>query len=257
MRYLGYSKLTETWVMNPSPRPDAPIKLFCLPHAGGSPRVFFPWAKQLPEAFELLPICLPGRGARMDEPLINTIEGVIRPIAQAVKPIALTNKVVLFGHSLGALLAVKLAYELRRQRTPVPVLLVVSGRDLPGAGRRLRLHGLPDRMLVREVQRIYGSVPREILAEPELLSRTLPILRADLAINETCEPTDEAPLDCSILALGGAEDLHVTRTELELWSQLTTKQFRCAQFEGGHFYLSNEPGWRWVISELTQAVDTM
>lgn len=87
---------------------------------------------------------------------------------------------------------------------------------------------LPDRHLIREVQRIYGGIPREILVEPAMLERTLPILRADLAVNENYLATQEAPLDSGILALGGTEDPHVTRTELELWRNRTTGAFDCA-----------------------------
>ncbi len=230
------------------------MRLVCLPHAGASPSAFRPWADLIPPDFELLPVRLAGRGARVDEPLATRVEEIVEPLAAALEPLFDSSLVVIFGHSLGALLSLELVYELRRRQLPAPALLVVSGRTVPGSGRTLRLHELPDRHLIREVQRIYGGIPREILVEPAMLMRMLPILRADLAVNENHCFRDEPPIDCSILALGGVEDPHVTRTELELWRNRTTREFECAQFEGGHFYLANAEGQRWVIDRIRAAL---
>lgn len=208
----------------------------------------------MPPEFELLAVQLAGRGTRVDEPLATRVEEIVEPLALALEPLLDSATVVIFGHSLGALLSLELVHELRRRGLPSPALLVVSGRTVPGSGRTLRLHELPDRHLIREVQRIYGGIPREILVEPAMLMRMLPVLRADLAVNENHSFRDEPPLDVSILALGGAEDPHVTHTELELWRKRTTRDFDCAQFEGGHFYLSSPEGQRWVLDQVVGAL---
>lgn len=208
----------------------------------------------MPPEFELLAVQLAGRGTRVDEPLATRVEEIVEPLALALEPLLDSATVVIFGHSLGALLSLELVHELRRRGLPSPALLVVSGRTVPGSGRTLRLHELPDRHLIREVQRIYGGIPREILVEPAMLMRMLPVLRADLAVNENHSFRDEPPLDVSILALGGAEDPHVTHTELELWRKRTTRDFDCAQFEGGHFYLSSPEGQRWVLDQIVGAL---
>jgi len=254
MHYEHTLDLTRTWVTCPVPQPDPRVRLVGLPHAGASPSAFRPWAELLPPAVELLPVRLAGRDARVDEPLATRVEDIVVPLAQAIEPLLELSEVVIFGHSLGALLSLELVYELRRRHLPAPALLVVSGRTVPGSGRTLRLHELPDRQLIREVQRIYGGIPREILVEPAMLMRMLPVLRADLAINENHSVRDEAPIDTAILALGGVEDPHVTRTELELWRTRTTGAFNCAQFEGGHFYLSSVEGQRWVIDRILEAL---
>lgn len=246
---------TRTWVACPNPNKSANIRLVCLPHAGASPSAFRPWADHLPPDFELLAVRLAGRGARVDEPLATTVKDIVEPLARAVEPLLESqSKVVIFGHSLGALLSLELVYELRRRGLRAPALLVVSGRTVPGTGRTLRLHELPDRHLIREVQRIYGGIPREILVEPAMLKRMLPILRADLSVNENYEANAEPPIDSGILALGGTEDPHVTRTELELWRNRTTSAFSCAQFDGGHFYLSSARGQGWVLDRIVETL---
>jgi medium-chain acyl-[acyl-carrier-protein] hydrolase len=246
---------TQTWVACPNPNPDATVRMVCLPHAGASPSTFRGWNDHIPKTYELLAVRLAGRGSRVDEPLATTVKNIVEPLARAVEPLLQSSaKSVVFGHSLGALLSLELVYELRRLGVKPPALLVVSGRTVPGTGRTLRLHELPDRHLIREVQRIYGGIPREILVEPAMLKRMLPILRADLAVNENYLGSQEPPLDSGILALGGTEDPHVTRTELELWRNRTTGAFDCAQFEGGHFYLSSDKGQRWVIDRINETL---
>jgi surfactin synthase thioesterase subunit len=210
--------------------------------------------EHLPKTFELLAVRLAGRGSRVDEALATTVKDIVEPLARALEPLLGSSKLVVFGHSLGALLSLELVYELRRRGLKSPTLLVVSGRTVPGMGRTLRLHELPDRHLIREVQRIYGGIPREILVEPAMLKRMLPILRADLAVNENYLATQEAPIDTGILALGGTDDPHVTRTELELWRNRTTGAFDCAQFEGGHFYLASDKGQRWVMDRVNDTL---
>jgi medium-chain acyl-[acyl-carrier-protein] hydrolase len=245
---------TRTWVACPNPNSNATVRMVCLPHAGASPSAFRGWAEHIPKTYELLAVRLAGRGSRVDEPLATTVKDIVEPLARAVEPLLGATKLVVFGHSLGALLSLELVYELRRRGLKSPTLLVVSGRTMPETGRTLRLHELPDRHLIREVQRIYGGIPREILVEPAMLKRMLPILRADLAVNENYLATHEAPVDASILALGGTEDPHVTRTELELWRNRTTGAFDCAQFEGGHFYLASDKGQRWVLERIDEAL---
>ncbi len=253
MLYKSAPTQTQLWVDCPKPREGSSVKLVCLPHAGAGPRALYPWVDELPEDIELLPVCLAGRGPRMDEPLAGRVCDIVEPLARAVAPL-MDDTVVFFGHSLGALLAFELTLELRRRKLRQPQLLVVSGRTAPGADRKLKLHTLPDRHLVREVQRIYGGIPREILVEPAMLKRTLPILRADLAVNETHLDRREDPLACSVLALGGTEDPHVTGTELELWGTRTRGDFDHAQFDGGHFYLSSPEGRSWVIQKTVHAI---
>jgi medium-chain acyl-[acyl-carrier-protein] hydrolase len=245
---------TRTWVACPNPNPDATVRMVCLPHAGASPSTFRGWQEHLPKTYEMLAVRLAGRGSRVDETLATHVKDIVEPLARAIEPLLGSSKLVVFGHSLGALLSLELVYELRRRGLKAPTLLVVSGRTVPGTGRTLRLHELPDRHLIREVQRIYGGIPREILVEPAMLKRMLPILRADLAVNENYLPTHEAPLDTGILALGGTDDPHVTRTELELWRNRTTGTFDCAQFEGGHFYLASDKGQRWVFERVNETL---
>ena len=53
------------------------IKLFCIPHAGGSAAVYSRWKKYLDSSIELIPVELSGRGIRMGEKLYDSLKEAI------------------------------------------------------------------------------------------------------------------------------------------------------------------------------------
>ncbi|PRP97657.1 Linear gramicidin dehydrogenase LgrE [Enhygromyxa salina] len=253
MQFKDAPELTRTWLACPRARPDPSVRLLSFHHAGGSPSAFRPWLAELPAHVELLPVRLAGREARLRQTPVTSVAEVVEPLADAVAPLLAEGiRLALFGHSLGALLAFEFAREMRRRELPRPEVLVVSGRNAPGLGRTLRLHELDDRELVDEVQRIYGGIPQAILNEPELLALTLPVLRADLTINETHAFSDEPPLELPIHAFGGVDDPHVGRAGLEGWAAFTSARFEWAQSEGDHFYLASPAGKRWLLAKLIE-----
>jgi medium-chain acyl-[acyl-carrier-protein] hydrolase len=198
----------------------------------------------------MLVVRLPGREARLRETPLTRMPEIVGPLAKALAPLSEGVRMVCFGHSLGALLAFDFARELRRQALPGLTALVVSGRNAPGFGRQLALHQLGDQELVAEVQRIYGGIPQAILDEPELLKLTLPVLRADLTLNEAYQFEHEPPLDCPIHAYAGIDDPRVGVAGLEAWAQQTSASFEWAQVEGEHFYLSTPAGKRVILAKL-------
>jgi medium-chain acyl-[acyl-carrier-protein] hydrolase len=248
--YTDAPEFSRTWIACSRPRPDPTARLLCFHHAGGSPAAFRPWVDDLPAHVEMLVVRLPGREARLRETPLTRVADIVGPLAKALAPLREGVRTVCFGHSLGALLAFEFARELRRQAMPSLAALVVSGRNAPGFGRLLALHKLDDRELVAEVQRIYGGIPQAILDEPELLKLTLPVLRADLTLNEAHVLEHEPPLDCPIRAYAGVDDPRVGAAGLEAWGGHTSASFEWAQVEGEHFYLATTAGKRMILAKL-------
>lgn len=93
------------------------------------------------------------------------------------------------------------------------------------------MHTLTADQLIDHLRRL-GSTPEEVLREPELMAMFLPIVRADLGVNEVEAHRPEAPLDCPIIAFGGAHDDRCTRDELEVWRDHTRGGFALEIFPG-------------------------
>jgi len=112
----------------------------------------------------------------MDERPETAVGPVAEDIRAAISPF-LDRPFVLFGHSVGALIAFELTRLLRRAGLPLPRRLVVSGRAAPQVrSERRPLHGLSD-VALTEALRLMGGLPALMLAEPRLLRPFLPALR--------------------------------------------------------------------------------
>jgi medium-chain acyl-[acyl-carrier-protein] hydrolase len=65
----------------------------------------------------------------------------------------------------------------------------------------------------------------------------LPLLRADMALDETYSYTPEEPFACRISTYGGLEDPETTRDRLSAWREHTTGTFTLRMLPGDHFFI--------------------
>jgi surfactin synthase thioesterase subunit len=233
-------------------RPDATVRLLCIPHAGGGAAAYRLWSRELPPHIDVLIAQFPGRESRFAQPALASIDALVADVLPALLaepglPLAI------FGHSMGALVAFELAHAL--QHTPTaPLHLFVSGSRAPG----LRDDGLPmlhtmtDDALVAEIERRYGGIPAAVRAEPELMAMLLPALRADITALEGYERRDRAPLSCPITAFAGTSDPRARPFEVEAWRRETTSRFAAKAFEGDHFFIG--PRRDAVLAEIAAAL---
>lgn len=215
------------------------MRLFCIAHAGGGASMFRGWADALPPEVEVCPVQLPGRENRIMEPPFDRAEPLVEALADAVQPY-LGLPFALFGHSNGALIGFELARTLRARGRRGPVHLFASGRRAPDVpAERAPTHALPEPEFLDTLREL-GGLPAELLEHRELLSLLVPTLRADVAIHETYQFTEQAPLECSITAYGGLTDPRVRPPQLEAWARHTAGAFVLRMFPGGHFYLQDD-----------------
>jgi medium-chain acyl-[acyl-carrier-protein] hydrolase len=225
------------WML-PDPDPSAPLRLFCFHHAGAGASAFRPWIAPLGAAgVAVCAVQLPGRENRFLEPAHTRLAPLLEALLPQLEP-HLRRPYALFGHSMGALVAFAAARALRAAGAPGPARLHVSGRIAPQlSDPRGRLHDLPDEDLLAEL-RVLGGVPAAVLDNRELMALQLPLLRADLAVNETYRHVAEAPLDVPITAFGGIDDPKVDEHELRGWARQTRAGFRLCLLPGGHFFVA-------------------
>ena len=229
---------TSPWLVWPRPKPEARLRLFCFPYAGGSTTIYRNWPTKLQTDLEVIAIELPGRGSRIKEAPYDRLKPLVAAAAQALIP-HLTKSYAFFGHSMGALVSFELARYLRRHHPDVlaPSHLFVSGRSAPQCdGQRLQVHTLSEPALIKEIQRLNGT-HSEILADTELLALILPLLRADFAVWDTYVYEHEEPLACPISAYAGLLDEDITRAQVKAWGEQTSAGFRISMFPGDHFFI--------------------
>jgi surfactin synthase thioesterase subunit len=225
-----YTSLIEVSAVNK-------LTLLCLPYSGASAMVYSRWRRCLPPWLHLHPVELPGRGARYDEPLQTDMHPLARQLAREHSS-SIRGPYALFGHSLGALMACEMAYAFRELGYPEPVALFASGTAAPTQRSdydREFAEPKTDEELIEQLRTFQGT-REEVLANRELMSLTLPVLRADFLMCGRFRPRERPLLKCPVHVLGGKED-RATTEQLIGWSKETSGSFSVDMMTGGHFFI--------------------
>ena len=224
------------WLIRPCARPAARIRLLCFPRAGGGAAAFRGWAEDCDPEIEVVLVQPPGRENRLREEPVTSMQTMAAAIADALAELP-ERPCAFFGHSLGAKVAFETARELRRRGQPEPLHLFAAASAGPGVTwNHPLLHLLGDAELLAEVQRRYGGVPQEVLADAELCALLTPVLRADLTVVETYRCADELPLTTPITCFCGADDGMTPIAEASEWRRHTASEFQLHRLPGDHFF---------------------
>ena len=210
------------------------IRLLCFPHAGGGASSYRPWKVKLEDLCAVASVQYPGHENRRSERLATSLIELVAALAGDLT--ALSGPFILFGHSMGAVVAFELARLVRNGEHANALALIVSGARAP----QYRLHHQPGpdpsaEEFLAQLQRL-GGLPVEVESNQRLMDSVLPALAADAALFRRYSYQPAPPLSIPILALGGISDPQVSAEHLDAWREQTTGRFEMHQFEGGHFY---------------------
>lgn len=248
------------------PHPSAPVLCFCLPHAGGSAAFFHPLATQLPPWMRLVPVDLPGKGVRSSEFPCDNFDHLARDVMQTIRTeLSRTTHTgyVLFGHSMGALLAFHLAHALAHglaqefsreyeEHGPMHAFLSSPTLFFPQGTQTTRteppFHTLPSEQFLKTLQDI-GGLSGEELATPEIIKHFEPIIRSDFAALATWSPPPRPPLHIPLTVFSGSEE---GDAQLIHWAGRTNGAFTHHTFPGGHFYLTTH--WQGIAAIMASAL---
>lgn len=219
---------------------DNPIKLYCFPYAGGNViGTYFKWKKYLPENIELMLIELAGRGIRSAEKSYDSLDETIEDLFGKIKNDIMTGKYAFFGHSMGALIALKLALKLKKENFTPPAHIFFSGEGAPHeCADKKKYHLMPDEVFDKEVLNL-GGTPKEFFELPELKDFLLPVLKNDFRLSETATfDLSYLPLHTSISVLAGKEE-ELTPVQVVAWNKYTSETCHIHYFNGGHFFIND------------------
>ncbi|MEO1374470.1 MAG: thioesterase II family protein [Cyanobacteria bacterium J06635_10] len=242
----------ENWITVPKANPQADLRLFCFPYAGGSSLIFRRWLDKLPANVELCPIELPGRGSRMKLAPLNRLEPIVEAIATQIQPY-LDKPFTFFGHSMGGLMSFEVTRLLYKKYGISPVHLFISAHRAPQIpDSKPPIHALPESDFIAELRR-YNGTPNEVLENQELMELFLPILRADFAVLETYTYHHALPLECPIYVFGGLKDNKVSIEQLEAWREQTNNNFSLKMLPGDHFFINDSHSL--LMEQISEILD--
>lgn len=214
-------------------------QLFMLHFAGGN-CYSYDFIKPHLGRFEVVPIELPGRGKRMREKLLKDFDLAASDLFKEFTSRLRSSQFVIYGHSMGSLLALRLAGLLEKDNIH-PAALIVSG----SAGPAIKdfdpdkcRHLMQRDDFVRELK-IIGGIADEFFENVELFNYYEPILRADFEISEKNNMANESAVNVPIYAMMGSLEEKVD--EISNWSNFTRSTFAYEIMEGGHFFIHKHP----------------
>lgn len=234
------------------------MKLFCFPHAGGSASTYISWSNLISKKVELKPIEYPGRGFRAKDALCTTMEEIVHSVYETIVTMLDEEEdYILYGHSMGSLIAYEVAYKLIEKGHKKPHHIILSGGKAPQ--RRIKKkhsHKLVMEKFEDFVLQYGGKQTHKIFENKELKDYFIPILRSDIKIVEEYLYQKPAYLfDSNLSILIGEDDESTTWEDIKEWSEVTTKDCQFYYFKGGHFFIQENP--KQVVNQINYIIDSI
>ncbi|MEU3664656.1 alpha/beta fold hydrolase [Streptomyces sp. NPDC032940] len=219
---------------------EQPVRLHCFAHSGDGVSVFEGWAASVGPGVEPVPVRLPGFTSRRTEPRATTHEALLADVLpQFTEPEP--GPYVLYGHGLGAVIALTVTRALHDLGLPGPALLAVGACSPPHVPPQL-----PDVRRATDDELLHalsgkGAVPPGS-DEGILLRAMLPVLRAELELaqdlHEAARRSSPAgPLTTPVLVVDSQDNPLAPASTVDGWRRWTEGPVWSRTVPGRHFFV--------------------
>lgn len=212
-------------------------QLFLLHFAGGNCYSYNFLIPYLIHHFDIHTLELPGRGKRINEPLIRHYTSAISDLYDQLISKRTETDYIIYGHSMGATLALALTEKIEQKIQP-PLHIIVSGNPGPGIKDICR-YNLPKDLFIQELKTLRG-MPKEFFEDEELYHFYEPILRADFEVLEKDELNfTNYKIKTPIYAIMGKEEEGAL--QINNWKNYTSGLCQTTLLIGDHFFIHQHP----------------
>ncbi|WP_440110439.1 thioesterase II family protein [Paenibacillus sp. QZ-Y1] len=215
-------------------------QMVCFPYLGGSSSSFRGLAGYL-TGLEVWAFNPPGHGVDTQAPVEDMqrmSELCCQRLLEIVRP-----GCILFGHSLGGIVAYFVALKLYREQPELArtMRLVLSACNTPGECKNNNYHQWTDDALIEHLFS-YDGLPNDLREEKDLLRYFLPVIRADFKLLESSASMDNSPLPMSTLYLWGENDRSVSLQSALRWTTYLEKPMQMITVrDGNHMFVLHQP----------------
>jgi len=216
------------------------VKVYCLPYAGGSASIYYDWKKRYASVAEIIPIEYNGHGSLFGKSLYMEADEAADDIYNRICNDNPQNY-ILFGHSMGSLLALLVAIRLeKREYGFLPRAIIAGGTRPPHLKHKdEQLTHLPKNEFMDKIFGL-GQMDPEIMNEPELLDMLYEIFYADTKLCEEYRYDESLPgVSIPMVIMTGSEDDEAPLDEMKEWGMYTSGSFNINEFAGDHFFPFN------------------
>ncbi|WP_440712830.1 thioesterase II family protein [Gordonia sp. FQ] len=217
--------------------PEAPL-LLVFPHAGSGASSYRGLSGRVSSRYEVAVMQYPGRQDRGREPAATDLTALAAEAFAEYSARFAGRPVVVFGHSMGAIVGFEFTRLARDAGAPV-TMLVASAATAPGKVVDLPRHPTDDDSLLAHLGVLQGT-GGAVLGDAALMRMALPVLRADYAAFDTYTCPETVRVDVPIRVIGGADDQVIAPYLLHGWSA-HADDVTVTVVDGGHFHLDEHP----------------
>jgi surfactin synthase thioesterase subunit len=235
------STLANAYVRAPPTAPRAAaLRMFCFHHAGGGASLYRGWQRAIGPHVAVCPVLLPGREARAAEPRFTDLDALVADLDAQLGDM-LAEPHVLFGHSMGALIAYRLACRRRGRGESLPRALLLSSYPAPHLAAPMPAVDEHDGDALIGLLTGIGGMAPELLEWPGGVAELLAVTRDDLRLCAGHRDLGEAPLPCPIHVFGSDADALVSEQDLRDWDRHAPSPVELRVLSGDHFYIRDDP----------------
>jgi len=171
----------------------------------------------------------------MKEKLLTDFDEAATDIYNQITKTLSSASFIIFGHSLGAYLALIVAGMLENNNYH-PAYVFVSGATPASMTLKKNRYLLKDADFLHELQKM-GGMPKELINDVDFQRFFLPILRADFKLVEKFNIEQATTLKAPIYAFIGSDEENIK--EIQQWEKFTCSSFQYKIMQGDHFFLFN------------------
>ncbi|WP_416421808.1 alpha/beta fold hydrolase [Pseudomonas sp. App30] len=227
------------WLMVANSGQPTLMRLICFSCAGADPAQLLQLAEDLEDHIELVTVCLPGHGARADEPALEDWPRLLEQTFAQLKPL-LAEPHAMFGHCLGGSIAYEIAKRaIRAFPRQTRHLFIAACRSPDTSPRTPLLHQLPGRQLFQALEAL-NAITSQQSSDPHFIAQVEPMLRRDLQLAESWSDTVGHSLQVPLTALYGSEDPLEPMANMLPWQGFTAREFELIELPGDHFFVHSQ-----------------
>lgn len=210
------------------------VRLFCLPYAGGSSLFYKDLESYLNPSIELCAIDLSGHGMRMGETLSETMDKALDDVYEQMGQVGFDKPFALLGYSMGSTIAYHLYFYLKERGISPRHLYFMANTPPYVPDEGVPSSTLSDDAFLKEMSDL-GGLPQEVLECKELIDLFLPIMRADVRLEEASLTSEPSTIDCNMSVIYSTQD--DAGGKMEQWRRCAGRLCDFHQFEGTHFFM--------------------
>ena len=250
-------------------------RLICIPYGVKGASLFAAWAKEIPDSVDVCPVQFPGKENRIHERPIGDLDEALNALEAALDGL-LDRPFAIYGHSVGALVAYRLAHRLARRHGDLLRHLFVGAYTAPSIVPNPVHHRVMESFKafgfdhIPEIEEL-ATVPKERQRDYERFIENQFGIEVDSAMRNAVKPVGysdfrlvhtythdpaEEPMAVPITAFHGKEDTFVTEDEMRAWEGLTAGAFDLTVLRGDHFFLHPDQDQQVLLGEIVRKLPT-